>query len=317
MIKEIPTIFQNTTFSQFERSPKHWNSELLQRDVKDIADTVKSFFGSFNASGFSGRDAEEQEIADNYLKHIQTELDGLYEFLLLLPIYSHIEADDIDKTNYFFFLDMNTIVYIFQYCWLIVLETYINILKNSSAIIINTITKGNNKEELEELSFETVDSDSLYAPIKKEVGKLLVLYINTFADIDDNIIGRNYESIIDKVAIMKQGEKKNLATKFLGKLNREELRIENLMKQFKLGNWAENVHFFRYNKQFEDEASKLLNQYQDPDDENYNDDKTRNMDDADDDGDNDEGYGGTNEYGYNDEENDFDEYDNNEYNDDD
>ena len=117
----------------------------------------------------------------------------------------------------------------------------------------------------------------------------------------------SYDTIRDKVDIMKQKEKKNLATNFLGKLSREELRIENELKQFKLGNWSENIHFFRYNKAHETEARKLLDQYIDTDDTPLANEAQGDDVDA-------EEYAyGTNRDGYDDDEFDTDEYDNEDY----
>jgi hypothetical protein len=325
MIHQIPNIFMFSTFSQFNKTPQHWNKDLLLNDVAEILKNINEFFNTFNSSNFSNTSPEDAPFYHTYLNQVQSELYGLYEFLNKIPIYSFINNDD---KNYFFFIDINTIVLIFQYSWLLVIDTFINIVENRPAIVVQNVENMNKDDlELDEIEFNYSNTDNLYEPyFKKDVGLLIISFIQYFKEIND-ITGKTYNDIREKVDIMKQKEKKNLATNFLGRLNREELRIQNELKQNKLGVWGENKHFFRYNKAHEAKARQLLDQYIDTDTFDKNNDvidrehDSSNILDMDDnhpddnndlDNPDDNGYNITNE-GYNDDEFDDNEYDNNDY----
>jgi hypothetical protein len=174
-------------------------------------------------------------------------------------------------------------------------------------------------DEMDQIDIMDSTTETIYpAYFKKDVAKLISMYINNYKNSSD-ITTISYNDIKEKVDIMKQREKKNLATKFLGKLSREELRIENLLKQNKLGNWGENVHFFRYNKAHEQEARKLLDQYIDDEDQptplaNGETNETNDNDEDVDDANYADEYGYSNgQDGYNDDDQDMDEYDNEDY----
>jgi hypothetical protein len=317
MIQEIPSIYTNSTFSQFNKTPQSWNNIILYNDIVKILKHINDYFDPFNSLSFSNfnegdNDGENQEgmLYKTFLKQIDKELFGLYEFLNKFPILSHTVKD---KKQFYNFLDMNTTTLLFQYCWFLVINTFINIVQNKNIILEINSNKSDDINELHEIDFINIDSDTLY-PVyfKKDVANLIYLFINNFKNIND-ITDLSYKNIIDKVNIMRQKEKKNLATKFLGKLNREELKIENELKNLKLGNWSENIHFFRYNKAHEENARKLLDQYIDYDDldeltpdyiNNGNDDDEYNPDNYSYD---------INDNGYNDDEYDDNEYDNEDY----
>jgi hypothetical protein len=253
-------------------------------------------------------------------------LGGLYDMVNQIPIFSHIIGGD-NAVEFFYFLDLNTTKLIFQYCWLLVIDCFISITENRSAIafIVSNSADNDDFEEIDVLDTDTNSAFPVY--FKKDVANLISLFIDNFKNTVD-ITNQSYISIRDKVDIMRQKEKKNLATNYLGKMNREELSIENELKKLKLGNWSENVHFFRYNKAHEAEASKLLDRYIYYNDEIYQTSPLANVTDsangggaagADDDKDDvdivDESlyaYGIDGD-GYNDDENDDDEYDNDDY----
>ena len=309
--KQIPNIYIYSTFSQFNKTPESWKNTLLNYDIFEISKNINNYFDIFNSSKFNdiNTDINDHNLYyKNFLNQINTELFGLYEFLNNFPLLSNIFKE---KIEYFFFLDNNTITLLFQYCMLLSIDTYINIVNNTTAILI---TENDNE-------IEFINSNNIYEnDFKKDVADLLTSFINNFNNINQ-ITNISYNQIKDKVDIMKQKEKKNLATNFLGKLNRNELRIQNDLKKYKLGNWSENIHFFRYNKAHETEARKLLDQYIDYDDydnqqNNYPLAKSQNIEN-DENVENDE-YVDENEYSYGIEQNfNDDEYDDNEYDNDD
>jgi hypothetical protein len=309
IIQQIPSIFINSTFSQFNKTPKSWNDILLLNDIAEITKNINNLFNTFNSSPFSNITPDSDIYYQNFLNQINIELFGVYDFLNNFPILSHIVKDEAE---FYYFMDMNTITLLFQYCWLLVIDTYINIADNRPVLAV--INKPNNDpNELNEIDIINTTTDIIYpAFFKKDVAVLISTFINNFKNTND-ITNISYENIRDKVNIMKQKEKKNLATKFLGKLSREELRIENELKQFKLGNWSENIHFFRYNKAHETEARKLLDQYIDYDDTPQDTTPLAN-DNDDENAENPEEYMyGADGDGYDDDEYDPDEYDNEDY----
>jgi hypothetical protein len=312
MVHQIPNIFINSSFSQFNKIPKSWNDTLLQTTIADITKNIDAFFNPFNASPFSNSYNEDDNYHKTFLLTIQKELFGLYDFLELFPILSHINNQN---QQFYYFIDLNTTTLLFQYCWFLVIDTFFSITENRPVIAFIS-TKNASNNELEELDLINTNTNTIYpAFFKKDVANLISLFIDNYKNIND-ITNMSYSTIRDKVDIMHRKEKKNLATNFLGKLNREELRIENELKQNKLGNWSDNVHFFRYNKAYETEASKLLDRYIDYDDEIYQTDTLANTYNNDNDNDNvDESqyaYGIDGD-GYNDDQYDDDEYDNYDY----
>jgi hypothetical protein len=303
MVQQIPNIYKYSTFSQFNKVPKSWSDTLLTYDIAEISKQINAFFDPFNTLPFSEVGNGADIYYGGFLNQIQTELFGIYEFLCAVPIFSEIPNNE---ERFYFFMDMNTTTLLFQYCWLLVMDTYIGIVENRTIIAI--IDKTGEEGGLSEIDVVNTNSDTIY-PVyfKKDVANLLSTFIDNFKNIND-ITNMSYDTIRDKVDIMKQKEKKNLATNFLGKLSREELRIENELKQFKLGNWSENIHFFRYNKAHETEARKLLDQYIETDDT-----PLANEAQGDDEGDAEEYAYGTTGDGYDDDEFDPDEYDNEDY----
>jgi len=267
MIHEMPSIFLHSTFSQFSKIPKNWNDTLLPSTISELSKNIGAFFDPFNTSPFSDCTNSDTQYYKDFLLNVKTELGGLYDLINLFPIFSHIIGGD-NSVEFFYFLDLNTTKLLFQYCWLLVIDCFISITENRSAIAFIVANSADN-DELEEIDVIDTDTNSAF-PVyfKKDVANLISLYIDNFKNMVD-ITNQSYSNIRDKVDIMRQKEKKNLATNFLGKMNREELSIENELKKLKLGNWSENVHFFRYNKAYEAEASKLLDRYIDYNDEIY------------------------------------------------
>ena len=114
--------------------------------------------------------------------------------------------------------------------------------------------------ELEETDIRADSSDEL----KTRVATLLQSFLEIEMD-NKSSTDYTYEEIIKKVTRSKQREKKSIID-YLGNMSKEERKVEELFKMYKLGRWnvGNQKGLISYDKEtYERERNELLTQLQD------------------------------------------------------
>ena len=109
---------------------------------------------------------------------------------------------------------------------------------------------------------EIVITTEKWQHIKEKVAKLLLSFINIDNDNKSNV-DFSYQQTSHSMKKLRNSEKTNIVSK-LGNMEQSDRKIENLLKQYKLGQWnvSEQKGFRNYDKNAYDNDA-LLNAFQD------------------------------------------------------
>lgn len=99
---------------------------------------------------------------------------------------------------------------------------------------VNTSINENNKNIIDELEESEIIVDTP-EDLKSRIANLLIMYLNVELN-NKSAINMSYESIMKKVNRSKEREKRSIIDR-LGKMSKEERKVEELFKMYKLGRW--------------------------------------------------------------------------------
>ena len=241
---------------------KHWG--LSDNHNADILNIINNYYS--NVMPF---------INDKSLHKIinmtTSNLIDINTFINLLPVNTPFK--DSEK-NYCTLFDKETILELGKYSIYSCLYEYILLCDNDdifnsnlehNKVLINeerrepiiTQTVVENDPSIEEIVITTEKSQH----IKEKVAKLLLSFINIDNDNKDNI-DFSYQQTNHSMKKLRNSEKTNIVSK-LGNMEQSDRKIENLLKQYKLGQWnvAEQKGFRNYDKNAYDNDA-LLNAFQ-------------------------------------------------------
>lgn len=249
-------ILNNITYTEI---PNHWS--LGEKDEEFIQDKVDNYTNSLN-------EFKEDINISRLLQEIKLKHVDLYLFISNLPIHTPIVKNG---TSFYSIFDKKTCYQLIMYIFYSVLLEYIELANDEDMLQMNIhemkmerralISERKDKftvgsyghESLEEGLYEE-DEDMNEVQInvgqkeelKKRIGTLLVTYMNIIQK-NKTMADMSYKNIMEKVRDSKKREK-DMIIRRLDKLTKEERRVENMMKELKLGKWnvGEQKGLFMY-----------------------------------------------------------------------
>jgi hypothetical protein len=241
----------------YNKIPKHWGlSDFHNNDVSKFINKYYQDIEKF----------KNDNVLLELLKHVVICLNDVNLFVKNIPICTEIikkseEKEEENKDVVFYSLfDKQTTYMLFTYCLYSCLYEYvmssddnellstdvqqiketrrkdIREYNDEASQIITNITEENdlineNDNELQELQIVVGNKDEL----KKRVCSMLLSFLDIEVD-NKNLINLSYKQLMEKVGRSKEKEKKNIIRN-LGNMDIEERRVENMLKNFRIGRW--------------------------------------------------------------------------------
>jgi len=283
--KTYPSILINDV-GFYKNVPKHWgfsekHNDIIAKFLDQYYEKIEKFKGDTTLLRLL------QEIAGN--SETNGYLTDLPLFLQKLPYFTEMVkdmGDDVEGErirSFHCLFDKQCIYLLYSYCFYSAIYEYI-VLSNDQDLLrtdIQTI-KQVHREKIRERSNpanslkaqskvrdELVDIDSDIDEIeivtgdledlKKRVAELLLCFLNVEQENKESI-DYTYEQIMQKVKRDKDVEKKGIIER-LGNLSIEERKVENDLKNYKIGRWnvGEQKGLYKYDKQtFDREIDDML-----------------------------------------------------------
>ena len=238
-------ILNNITYTEI---PKHWG--LGERDQEFMEEKVGNYADSLNK--FKQDSTISRLLEEIKLKHVD-----LYLFISNLPIHTSLVKNG---TTFYSIFDKKTCYQLIMYIFYSVLLEYIQLTNDEEMLQLDVYEmkmerrgiilerkdvvslKSYGNESLDEEFYED-DEDMNEVQInvgqKEELKKRVASLLVTFIDIiqkNKTMADMSYKNIMEKVRDSKKREK-DMIIRRLDKLTKEERRVENMMKELKLGKW--------------------------------------------------------------------------------
>jgi len=277
--KIYPSILINEV-GFYKMVPKHWGFSERHKDI--IVKFIQDYYG--NIENFMG-----DKILLKLLQEIDVRLTDLNLFVQNIPVYTDMVkdmGDDVEgervRTFYNVF-DKETTYLLHSYCFYSVIYEYINCANevdllradveeiksmNRKKIAANK-NKSNRIHGLEITSSDTSDLamdmnevdivTGNLDELKKRVAALLISFLEVEEE-NKSSIDYSYEEIMQKVRRDKDIEKQGII-EGLGKLSIEERKVEDELKDYRIGRWnvGEQKGLYKYDKNtYDREIEELL-----------------------------------------------------------
>jgi hypothetical protein len=214
--------------------PKYWKlSNIHKDDVKKMIDDfykpLEKFYGN--------------ETIKNVLNEIIKTCTNIDLLSKETPLLTKINILDKEIYNVF---DKRIVTLLFEYYLLSIFTEYINLASDAELITKMLVVPGKHDEGSElyssdflveqQLRFSESEQEYLYGDVnklKENVAKLLVSYLTMMMD-SKKTIDVSFKDIEDKVFRLKEAEKYTFTDR-LKDLDDEERKVDNILKQYKLG----------------------------------------------------------------------------------
>ena len=237
----------------YKNVPKHWNlSENHTNDVKNFINKKYAKIESFR----------DDEILVELLKDVNTSLLDIHMFVKNIPVYTEIiKETENNKYTFFSLFDKETTLLLHKYCFYSCIYEYImssgnnnlvriytqenlesrrKIIKERAepanllgSVITDVIDETTYNEDLDTQEIQIVSGN--VKELKTHVSSLLLSFIDTEID-NKNTVNFSYKNIKERVNRSKEKEKRGIIRR-LGNMSIDERRVENMMKNFRLGRW--------------------------------------------------------------------------------
>jgi hypothetical protein len=256
--------------------PFHWG--FSKNDMENILSMQDSYYSNM-------RTLHNDEVLNRLLLKISSNLENLQLFAKNIPIISPLEKDNIE---YYSLFDKYTTISLFIHCFYVAINEYINLSKDNLLLVAdNEHNKQTRRENIREEKYDVVNSavenitdedfieynDEIQemtlerldiTDLSERVCKLLTIFLQ-MEDKNKKAINFSYENIMHYVGRDKKKEKDKIV-KFFGSMSEEERKVEDLMKNYRIGRWnvGQQKSLVKYNKKTNereiDEAVEFLNQ---------------------------------------------------------
>ena len=282
IVKTFPQYIRNAhTIGLPWDGARHWR--LSQKHNEDLNEMIFQFYRPFDKYF-------KNKTLNVFLENIYTKLSPLVLFVKQLPLFMPIVKDDVEFHALY---SKETVYLLLKYAWYSVLYEYIVGVEDPDILEIsrrenNTIRRENNERQNELFGATSVspasepgeeDIDAEYNPmveielelgnvqqIKDTVGSLMVDLLKLFRDTKE-ASNMSYDEIRFKTQRKKDKEKKQITDAF-AKMERDERKVEDMLKSFKIGRWNLGMQksLFKY-KADTYARQKQLNQFLNQDDQ--------------------------------------------------
>ena len=250
LVKVFPYMIKNKVNHQDYLAPKYWGlSDAHKQDMTNFMDSYYEGFSSFYNTSLGILSQE-----------INAKIIDIYILSINIPYLFPLENE---KTTFSVF-NKNVSIYLYEYCFLSILENYTTIVREIPEIIeikkdnfMGSLTTSseleNNQErtELEKILVEQLDMEAIIA-------NYLTLIIGKFLN-TKNMLNFSYEDLMKRIRKYKEKEKESITEK-LEAMEDEERKVNNLLKKHKLGAWGVGIQkgLISYVKETYDQERLLM-----------------------------------------------------------
>lgn len=248
MSKIYPTILIHG--SEWNNVPSHWGFQKKDPTYKKIQLFIEKHYESIEKF-------KNDKVIGRLLQEASRSLTNLNMFVQNIPVITPIQ-----KSGHVFhsLFDKKTTYMIFAFCFYSVINVYIELTgdldmlradleefkferrekntenKNSSTFVraevtVSDIDLVDTEDDLQEYKIHVGNTEEL----KTRVCALLLGYLD-IEDKNKKAINFSYDKIMQHVKRSREKEKKSIVEE-LGKLSKEERRVEDMLKNFKIGRW--------------------------------------------------------------------------------
>jgi hypothetical protein len=215
------------------------------------------------------------DILNQYLLKLQNRIIDLNMFIQHIPVETPVlKNGDV----YFSLFDKQTTYLLFVYCWYSILHEYIQCVNDPNLLDMDIqVMKRNKRNDIREsqntsnyiasvIPDEDVDESNANTELiqmeirradtrelKDRVCNLLYAFLNIEMK-NKKVLDRSYNEISRKVRRSKEEEKKTI-TDYLENMEKDERKVEDMIKNFKLGRWNVGTQkgVFMYDKETYDQ----------------------------------------------------------------
>jgi hypothetical protein len=238
---------------------KHWKlSRFHQADITKFLNTFYSELNKF----------KQDNSMTVLLKKIRSKTTDLYLLLKYIPLESELHKNGVD---YFALFDKTTLLQLHIYGILSVLYEYIGGVNDDEVEEFEMVEVNNERSERSKISgtdryagaaallnmdalddAERLQQIELMEVNRDSLTKRACAFVATCLQIEyksKQILDKTYSEISRIVRRAKQVEKKGI-TDYLGNISKDERKVENMLKQYKLGRWNVGIQkgIFAYDK---------------------------------------------------------------------
>ena len=257
ILKNIITIFPNIILNkinyQENKIPKHWN--LSRRHESDISEIINNYYKNLKTM------YDDPELSD-ILTVIKSKSNNILKLSETTPFFASITIGSDTASSVF---DTRLVLFLYKYYFLKTLEILIDLSKLTQQFaapaevvsvkeetpkeadqeVVESIQKDSDEAEVPvpEVSAQTYIAQATIAGARVEKMQSVAKYIYVVMEIictHKKNIDYNKDSIMDKILISKEREKKDI-TDYLKGLTDEEREVENIFKNQKLEKWSKGL----------------------------------------------------------------------------
>jgi len=278
----FPEIILNDV--NYTNIPDHWG--LGKNDILHMKTKVEGYLSTLTPF-------KQDPMITRVLQEIRLRNIDLYLFLSNLPVHTPIVKEGI---TYYSIFDKRAILQIINYVFYSVLHEYIMLARDDDMLRFDRVEKQKQRRSdiaersdsegglfsqdanLEEDQYEPYDDlmevqivSGQREDLKTRIANLLVTYIDIIQK-NKILVDYSYEEIAADVRASKLKEK-NMIINRLQKLTIEERRVENMMKNYRLGKWnvGQQRGLFEYDEATQErERQDLIEQGVQDNEEIYN-----------------------------------------------
>lgn len=275
-IYDITQVFPQIIINNidYKNVPEHWG--LGDIDEHFIREKIGNYSECLNKY-------KNDSVLFRFLQEVKLKHVDLYLFISNLPIHTPIIKKGVTYSSIF---DKKTCYQLIMYIFYSVFLEYIELVNDENMLKVDILEQkmtrrniirenkdvfSNSSGYYESLDENLVDIDEdlneqqVYEgrqeEMRKRVASLLIDFINLIQK-NKTMLDFSYENIMENIRDSKKREK-DMIIKRLDKLTKEERRVENMMKEFKLGKWnvGEQKGLFIYDEETQNrERQEMMEQ---------------------------------------------------------
>ena len=248
MVRVFPTMSKH--FPQIGKSPTHWGLDARHSEqLGHILKTDSSRLSSVIANPTLGP----------LFEHIESRLRPILYFVKHIPVFAPILKDGVAFTSLY---PKETVYALLKYCWYSVLYEYVVATEDPDLLAVERNVETRNLREVADDIFGDDDDDqpknSLLEvqlemgdtkKMKEEVGRMLIHWMFLAKETKDKT-DMTYAEMKFKTQRKKDREKKQITDGF-ERMDRDERKVEDMLKHFKIGRWnlGQQKGLFQYSSE--------------------------------------------------------------------
>lgn len=261
MTKIYPSMIANN--ASYTAVHKHWG--LSNFHESDIARILTKYLEELNKF-------KDDNTIRQFLQEVQKKTVDIHLLLQHIPLETPISKNE---TTYFELFDKKTLYYLHVYCWYSVLYEYMNLASDEDLLNIDIEeTKRDRRQQNADLSDSSNGLTSIFGSLstdedveeaqadlyqveirageKEDLQKRVCEMMIAFLNIDEHnkkTLDKPYAEIAKRVRRSKDEEKKEI-TDYLKNMQKDERKVEDLLKQLHQGRWNVGIQkgVFIYDK---------------------------------------------------------------------